>query len=126
MEIEVPECAGREDVYRQGQLFATAQTNKSLPNCARAQGGAWATNDNPYEIGQRKEWCTNSAADPIRTLPMRINVSNEWGFLFYSFHVGGANVCMTDGSVRLLRDGTPALALLGMVTRSGGEVIAGD
>ena len=33
------ECAGREDVYRQGKLVATAQTNKGLPNCARAGRG---------------------------------------------------------------------------------------
>ena len=116
------ECAGREDVYRQGKLVATAQTNKGLPNCARAQGGAWATNDNPYEIGQRKEWCSGSAA-PLAGLPMAINVSNEWGYMYYSFHPGGANACMADGSVRLLRDSTPALTLLALATRSGGEVV---
>jgi prepilin-type N-terminal cleavage/methylation domain-containing protein/prepilin-type processing-associated H-X9-DG protein len=120
------ECAGREDVYRSGKLWAAAQTNKSQPNCARARGGAWATNDNPYEIGQRSEWCANSASDPIKTLPMKINSSNEWGFLYYSFHSGGANVCMADGSVRLLRESTPALTLLALATRNGGEVVAND
>ncbi len=122
------ECAGREDVYRSGRLAATAQTNKSLANCARARGGAWATNDNPYEIGQRIEWCANAnaALGPNTSLPMKINSSNEWGFLFYGFHSGGANVCMSDGSVRFLRESTPALTLLALATRAGGEVVAND
>src|SRR5262249_38517651 len=48
--ILLAECAGREDVWR-GRTMTPAQTNTSLPNVARARGGAWATNDNPYEIG---------------------------------------------------------------------------
>ncbi|VTR98317.1 Prepilin-type N-terminal cleavage/methylation domain-containing protein OS=Singulisphaera acidiphila (strain ATCC BAA-1392 / DSM 18658 / VKM B-2454 / MOB10) GN=Sinac_0072 PE=4 SV=1: N_methyl_2: SBP_bac_10 [Gemmata massiliana] len=122
------ECAGREDVYRLGKLVAKAQTDKNAASCARARGGAWATNDNPYEIGQRIEWCnnSNSAAGSNAGLPMKINSSNEWGFLFYSFHTGGANVCMADGSVRLLRDSATANALLALATRSGGEVNAND
>ena len=57
---------------------------------------------------------------------MAINVSNEWGYMYYSFHPGGANVCMADGSVRLLRDSTPALTLLALATRAGGEVVTID
>jgi prepilin-type N-terminal cleavage/methylation domain-containing protein/prepilin-type processing-associated H-X9-DG protein len=122
------ECAGREDVYRAGKLAAKAQTDKNLANCARARGGAWATNDNAYEIGQRIEWCGNSnaALGPNTSLLMKINSSNEWGFLFYGFHTGGANVCMSDGSVRLLRDGTSITTIIGMSTRNGGEVFAND
>ncbi len=92
------------------------------------RGGAWATNDNPYEIGQRIEWCGNSnaALGPNTSLPMKINSSNEWGFLFYGFHTGGANICMADGSVRLLRDGTSITTIVGMSTRNGGEVFAND
>src|SRR5262249_8422391 len=41
------ECAGREDVWR-GRTMTPAQTDKARPNPARARGGAWATNDNPY------------------------------------------------------------------------------
>jgi prepilin-type N-terminal cleavage/methylation domain-containing protein/prepilin-type processing-associated H-X9-DG protein len=123
------ECAGREDVWRE-RAMTPAQTNPNLAGCARARGGAWATNDNPYEIGQRINWCPAAATAPAITsapsMPMRINASNEWGFLFYSFHTGGANVCMADGSVRLLRDSTALSALVGMATRAGGEVFAAD
>lgn len=116
--ILVGECAGREDVWR-GRIVKPAAADKTNPNCARARGGAWATNDNPYEIGQRIEWCTGSASVPG---PMRINNSNEWGHLYYSFH-NGANFAFADGSVRFLSESTPLWNLAVMTTRAGGEVI---
>jgi len=115
----VAECAGREDVWR-GRIMKPAAADKSLPNCARARGGAWATNDNPYEIGQRIEWCTNSPSIPGT---MKINNSNEWGHLFYSFHPSGAQFAMADGSVRFLSESTPLWNLAAMTTRGAGEVI---
>jgi prepilin-type N-terminal cleavage/methylation domain-containing protein len=116
--ILVAECAGREDVWR-GRTMKPAMADKSRPDCARARGGAWATNDNPYEIGARVEWCTGAAAIPG---PMAINNSNEYGHLFYSFHTGGANFGIADGSVRYLSESTNLRLLAVLVTRSGGEV----
>ena len=113
------ECAGREDIWR-GRVMTPAQTDKSLPNPARARGGAWATNDNPYEIGQRLQW--SGGAIPA-TVPMRINASNEWGFNFYSFHDGGSVFAFGDGSVRFLSESTTLANLAALCTRDGGEVI---
>jgi prepilin-type N-terminal cleavage/methylation domain-containing protein/prepilin-type processing-associated H-X9-DG protein len=118
--ILVAECAGREDVWR-GRTMKPAAADKANPNCARARGGAWATNDNPYEIGQRTEWCSGANSIPG---PMRINNSNEWGHLYYSFHTGGAVFAMADGSVRFLAESTPLWTLAALTTRAGGEVIA--
>ncbi len=118
--ILLAECAGREDVWR-GRAMKPAAADRSDPNCARARGGAWATNDNPYAIGQRIDWCSGSATVPG---VMRINNSNEWGHLFYSFHEGGAGFALADGSVRFLSEGTPLRSLAVMVTRNGGEVSA--
>ncbi len=116
--IMLGECAGREDVWR-GRKMTPAAADKTLPNCARARGGAWATNDNPYEIGDRIEWCTNQ-----RTIPggMKINNSNEWGHFFYSFHDSGACFAMGDGSVRFVSENAPLWAIAAMCTRAGGEV----
>lgn len=114
--ILVGECAGREDVYRV-RTRKPAMADKSKPDCARARGGAWATNDNPYEIGTRVEWCSGSVIPG----PMMINNSNEYGHLFYSFHPGGANFAFADGSVRFIAQTIRLRILASQVTRSGGE-----
>jgi prepilin-type processing-associated H-X9-DG protein len=122
--ILVGENAGREDVYRNGRLVASAVANNTLSNCARARGGAWATNDNPYEIGQTINWCGGGGAAPgLPPLPLRINGSNEWGYMFFSLHSGGANVVMADGSVRYLSESTSVWVLGSLATRAGGEVV---
>jgi prepilin-type N-terminal cleavage/methylation domain-containing protein/prepilin-type processing-associated H-X9-DG protein len=113
------ECAGREDVWR-GRKMTPAAADKALSNCARARGGAWATNDNTYEIGQRIEWCTGANSVPGT---MKINNSNEWGHLYYSFHDGGANFCFGDGSVRFISENISLKTLASMTTRANGEVV---
>jgi prepilin-type N-terminal cleavage/methylation domain-containing protein/prepilin-type processing-associated H-X9-DG protein len=120
--ILVGEDAGREDVWRNGKVTA-AKADASAPDCARARGGAWATNDNPYEIGQTLLWCSGALTAPPPA-PLKINASNEWGYLFHSRHPGGANVVMGDGSVRFLGEATPARTLGVLATRAGGEVNA--
>jgi len=117
--ILLGECAGREDVWR-GRATTPAQTNTALPNPARARGGAWASNDNPYAIGGRAQWPGGTIPPGV---PMKINASNEWGFNFYSFHDGGANFAFGDGSVRFLSESTPLPNIAAMATRDGGEVI---
>ncbi|HEX5103524.1 MAG TPA: DUF1559 domain-containing protein [Pirellulaceae bacterium] len=118
--ILIGECAGREDVWR-GRVMRPAVADKSLPNCARARGGAWATNDNPYVIGTRVDWCDSSTPIPGK---MKINASNEHGFLYYSFHDGGANFCFADGSVRFISDQVALSVLAALTTRSGGEALS--
>ncbi|MGL6073430.1 MAG: DUF1559 domain-containing protein [Fimbriiglobus sp.] len=54
-----------------------------------------------------------------------VNCSNSAGI--YSFHAGGANVSICDGSVRFLRQSTtPQAFMVALVTIAGGEVISGD
>ena len=117
------ECAGREDIWR-GRTMTPAQTDTTQPNVARARGGAWATNDNPYAIGARAMWNTTNAALGS-TIPgtMKINNSNEWAHLFYSFHDAGAVFAFGDGSVRFLRDTISLKTLASQATRAGGEVV---
>ncbi len=115
--ILMGECAGREDVWRKGIMTAV---NFNASPKVRARGGAWATPDNPYEIGSSKAW--DVAFGPIPGKP-GINNSNEWGHGFYSFHPHGANLSMADGSVRYLSTGTELKLLAHLITRAGGEVV---
>jgi prepilin-type processing-associated H-X9-DG protein len=84
----------------------------------RARGGAWATTDNAYMIGQRLPWHASFGPIPGE---IRINNSNEWGHCFYSFHPGGANFAFADGSLRFLSESTPLHELAWLVTRNNGE-----
>ena len=43
-----------------------------------------------------------------------------------SFHTGGVNVAMSDGSVRFLKSYTPVPTLMALSTRNGGEVVPGE
>jgi prepilin-type N-terminal cleavage/methylation domain-containing protein/prepilin-type processing-associated H-X9-DG protein len=109
------ECAGREDVWRGRTFYAVDYTGSPK---IRARGGAWATTDNPYEIGQQK--ANDTAFGPIPG-NVSINNSNEWGHFFYSFH-NGANFTFADGSVRLFSEDISLRTLAELVTRANGEI----
>lgn len=51
-----------------------------------------------------------------------INVYNENGL--YSFHTGGTQVVMGDGSVQFLSEGITAVTYAALITRDGGETVA--
>jgi prepilin-type processing-associated H-X9-DG protein len=113
--IMLGECAGREDVWRRNVMYPVKYTGTPR---IRARGGAWATTDNAYEIGQRKAW--HASFDPIPG-ELGINNSNEWGHCFYSFHDGGANFAFGDGSVRFLNEKIQLHILATLNTRAGNE-----
>ncbi|MCE9529329.1 MAG: DUF1559 domain-containing protein [Planctomycetales bacterium] len=114
--IMVGECAGREDVFRKRNKFGVNYLGPKI----RARGGAWATTDNAYEIGQRKPW--DASFGTIPGFPA-INNSNEWGHCFYSFHPQGANFLLADGSVRFLGESTNLRMLADLVTRAAGQPV---
>jgi hypothetical protein len=126
--ILLAESAGREDVWRQQTRYPANADNAAGAACARAQGGAWATNDNPYAFGEKtKGWCTpGPTAGTIPTSLMKVNGSNENGWLIYAFHVGGANVALADTAVRFVSESTSTQVLGQLATRGGGEAASID
>ncbi len=122
--ILIAECAGREDVWR-GRTMTPSNADRTSPTCARARGGAWASNDTSYAIGQRLDWCDRTATG-LDAIPgeMRINNSNEWGHLYYSFHDGGSQFAFADGSVRFISDKTALWVLASLTTRASSEAIS--
>ncbi|MBI1831563.1 MAG: DUF1559 domain-containing protein [Planctomycetes bacterium] len=116
--ILLGECAGRENLWRAGVMTPVNFTSTPM---VRARGGAWATTDGSYTIGQRVSW--DPAFGPIPG-PIKINNSNEWGHCFYSFHSGGANFAFADATVRFVNDNTSLWVLAALTTRAGGEVAA--
>ncbi|MEZ6095946.1 MAG: DUF1559 domain-containing protein [Pirellulaceae bacterium] len=110
------ECAGREDVWRRRKL-----TPLDYASNYRARGGAWATNDNVYDIGRRT---TSNFGSGTNVIPgqVSINNSNEYGHCFYSFHSAGANFSRADGSVTFIPETIDLFILAIGVTRANSEV----
>lgn len=103
------EDAGRPDLYiSSGRLLSTNSV----------QGSAWA--DEAAEFGLNG---CNPGGDN-RPGTQAINCTNNGEP--YSFHSGGINVCMCDGSVRYISDGVSIRTFARLTTAQGGEVINED
>jgi prepilin-type N-terminal cleavage/methylation domain-containing protein/prepilin-type processing-associated H-X9-DG protein len=101
------ECAGRNRLFRMGRDVGTI---------AR---GPWANPNARLQIGGF------NPADPSQPVgPCVVNCTNDKEI--YAFHPGGANVVMTDGSVRFLKTTISLDVALQLLTRARGEVIQGD
>jgi prepilin-type processing-associated H-X9-DG protein len=105
------EIAARPALYRQGRLV---NSNAG----ALCYGGGWGDATNG------ENWFTGSSQDGV-TSPGTcvINCTNETGRGFYSFHSGGTNVALCDGSVRFLPASTPGATVYYLITRQKGEVV---
>lgn len=118
----VAECAGQPDVYIASGLmslddFANYQDDKVVEFNGRltpTDGTGWADPDCGFSING----ATNDGLD--RYGPRMINAINVSEA--YSFHTGGANFAMADGSTHFISDSVDAATFVGLCTRSGGEV----
>jgi prepilin-type processing-associated H-X9-DG protein len=115
--IMVGESAGRPQIWRaSGMVPGTGEpgyknTIDGVGICAWAAGNVFTARGYSADGGTKNGPCA-------------INCSNV--FAVYSFHEGGANVCMADGSVRFLHASIAIETLAALCTRSGGEVVSGD
>lgn len=55
-----------------------------------------------------------------------VTTSNDHSIVFRSWHPGGANFAMCDGSVRMITDSIDLTTYWALSSRSGAEVISGD
>ena len=94
----------------------------------------------PYVQGARRSW---RWGDPDNAAGVSSGINNnktagfgtgcDWGVHdcgpnneIFSWHTGGANVCMSDGSVRFIKETTTPTVVRALITRAGGEVISAD
>jgi prepilin-type N-terminal cleavage/methylation domain-containing protein/prepilin-type processing-associated H-X9-DG protein len=122
--IMYAESAGRPYLYRRGRLI------ESFPE-KRVNGGGWcrpasdisidgSSGDGSTDPGPCAINCANGA-EMGATFPHPYYVSVGTGEP-YSFHPGGANFCMGDGSVRWINDTIDIREFARLVTRNGGEL----
>jgi prepilin-type N-terminal cleavage/methylation domain-containing protein/prepilin-type processing-associated H-X9-DG protein len=108
--ILITEVAGRPQRWQAGRVVV-------VPGIYSA-GAAWT-------VGNNRIYVRGSSFDgSVRPGPCALNCTNDHEV--YSFHPGGANAVMADGSVRFLKTGLDIRILARLVTRAGGEVVSAD
>jgi prepilin-type N-terminal cleavage/methylation domain-containing protein/prepilin-type processing-associated H-X9-DG protein len=112
--IAICEMAGRSDAMP----FSPGTANSLNPSGRRFW--AWAEPDNAFNVDQLINNNATPRGGPTTCPWTTLNCGpNEE---IFSFHTGGANVVMCDGSVRFLRDSTSGAGLRALLTADGGEV----
>lgn len=105
----IAEDAGRPNLYRKG----------ADSGGLTADGWGWADPDCGFSLDGV------SPTDLITTGGTCImNCTNDSEF--YSFHSGGMNACLADGSVRFISQSVSPATLGALVTKRGGEVLGND
>ncbi len=124
--ILIAEAAGQPGVWTaKGPMNATrfaAYTDDKVivsgGDYVPADGTGWADPDCGFSIdGATADGLTKYGPYLIN----KINVSEV-----YSFHTGGAQFALADGSVRFVSESIDSMAFVGAVTRAGGEVSSLD
>lgn len=108
------ELAGRQKLYYKG---------KPTPGSTLTDGGL-TLNSFYGDANTAREIRSYSGANPANLAEIGcnpINMYNENGL--YSFHTGGIQNCMGDGSVQFLSASTSVTVLAALVTRDGGEAV---
>jgi len=101
------ELAGRNDEYRKGKKFGSNTTS----------GGGWA------DITNAENWIKGSSVDgSVSGGPCAINCTNRAGEGAYSFHTGGIQIVLADGSVRFMSENVATGVFIDVATPNGGSV----
>ena len=111
--VLVAEDAGRPQLWRNGRLVSATGGG----------GAAWAGAGS--EVALHGATSDGERVSPTAPGPWPCAVNCTNNSEVYAFHSGGANVALADGSVRFLRAGLDIRVLAALITRAGGEVVAG-
>jgi prepilin-type N-terminal cleavage/methylation domain-containing protein/prepilin-type processing-associated H-X9-DG protein len=121
--LYIAECAGQPEVFAGGRRmtmddFANYTDDKVVDfngTLCPTDGTGWADPDCGFSINGATSDGLNKYGS---TMINAINVSEA-----YSFHTGGANFAMADGSAHFIDETIRAEAFVAMCTRAGGEIV---
>jgi prepilin-type N-terminal cleavage/methylation domain-containing protein/prepilin-type processing-associated H-X9-DG protein len=120
--IAVAEDAGRTDVALGGFMVIKVETMDD-GTVANRRSWSWADPDNAFNVDMLVNNNPKPMGGPPSCLWSVVNCGpNEETF---SFHPGGANVAMCDGSVRFISATVDAPTFSALVSKAGGEVVSG-
>ncbi|WP_020472800.1 DUF1559 domain-containing protein [Zavarzinella formosa] len=116
--LAMSESAGNPAWYIMGKLNPAASGNVPAAGVwADHQTGMVFDGCDPANPGDTATATTSSNA-AARTKAMNCTNNTE----FYSFHTGGCNSLMGDGSVRFIRDSITITSMVALLTRANGEI----
>lgn len=111
----VGERVGGDTIYMKG-----GQVHPNSAMLGPSNGGGWG------DIMNGETWYAGTLYDgsgtPPDQGPCAINCSNYRNGGFFSFHPGGAQFCLADGSVRFVSETIDAFTFAALTTRNRGEV----
>jgi prepilin-type N-terminal cleavage/methylation domain-containing protein len=113
--ILIGEQAGRPTIYDRNR-----QVRNPPP---MTEGAGWG---DPFN---GENWLSGTTFDGNPASPQGpcvINCNNMTGRSLYSFHTGGLNVSLGDGSVRFVRDSVPTRLVAFLITSQRGETLPSD
>lgn len=110
--IMMSEAAGRPQLYRAGHTRDVTVTP------SEGSAGGWADYDTGYTL--------HSYTVDGRKIPGPCFTSCYNGNEDYSFHPGGGNYLMGDGSVRFIKGSANIRIYVRLLTRAGSEVLSSD
>lgn len=122
----IAEDAGRPQQY----IGRVKGTNPRVGNIAfgtqfTADGWGWADINNGFSIDGANtaglQNNTSGSGTPTIVGTCIMNCTNDSEM--YSFHIGGAQALLADGSVRFLSENMSGANMVGLVTLQGGEVL---
>jgi prepilin-type N-terminal cleavage/methylation domain-containing protein/prepilin-type processing-associated H-X9-DG protein len=123
--ILISELGGTPDVYNRARQKISPLSGLGGTILAYSYGAGWA---NPYN---GEHWPSGSpfdGNDPHTAAgssgPCLINCSNYNGRGLYSFHTGGVNAVMCDGSVRFLKESMATKQLAFAITSQRGDLFS--
>ena len=124
--ILLTEFAGKMELYNAGRdtgltLLGVPQAPYPTPTVGPLLYGGLGGWGDPSN-GADELWGSSADGASGPNGPCLMNCSNNFGM--YSFHSGGCNAVLADGSVHFLTQSTAANVLIALATMQGGEVSA--
>jgi prepilin-type processing-associated H-X9-DG protein len=121
------------DCYQMGASSNSTTVQQAVSICNQIN---WQTGPIPWSGSWRYKgysWVEGSIwrnwFNTIRTPNQTCCRSHNWWFIMKpasSYHPGGANAVMTDGSVKFFKESVNLMTWMALSTRAGGEVISSD
>jgi prepilin-type N-terminal cleavage/methylation domain-containing protein/prepilin-type processing-associated H-X9-DG protein len=111
------------------QACATAWTNTSTAAYSSMRGFSWADANGGWTYCNIIQTPNRDSIFPgggCRFGCPGCGIDSSFSYAVSSNHPGGANILMSDGSVRFIKDSVSRLTWWALGTRNGGEVISSD